>query len=434
MTVFGMPGMAGKVGTDLTPEIALSIGRALGMRYRSAVVSRDARHSGVMISNALASGLCSVGCSVTDIGICPLPVSVKTIKDGGCGVMVTAPDSPPEYNGIRFGNSDGSAFTDVQTEEIRNAAECDGMITYAKHDAVGRISEDGIPAAAYMKVITDAVGTIDCPVIVDCASDSAALVTPALLAGMGADVTTANSNIGMNFFGRHPEPSETNLRDLMKHVRSEPGSIGIAHDGSGSRVAVIDESGRYLSGNTLIMLLASYIKADSAVVPVNATMAVEEIVRGKVIRTNVGDRYISDAMKKNGIQFGGEPSGSFVFGNVSMCPDGIHAAALIAGIASEGSLRQTVDELPRYPTGSGEVRFSCDREDIVKRIDEKLSSAEYGSLIRTDGWRVEMDNGWYFVRLSDTGNRVMITAEARDRAYMSCLLEMAQDAVASCIR
>ncbi|MCL1984361.1 MAG: hypothetical protein FWG58_03045 [Methanomassiliicoccaceae archaeon] len=434
MTIFGVSGVSGIVGGEITPELAMNIGRAAGTLYNKVAVSRDGKRSGSMISNALMAGLCSAGCSVTDIGICPLPTSVRAVEEGGCGIMVTAPNNPSGFNGIRFSNHDGSSFSAKQIEELRKIFEGTSPVRRAKHDSVGIITGRQPPIREHMKMIMNAVGDLDCPVIVDCGSDSTSLITPLLLARMGADVTTMNSNIGKKLIRRPPEPSETNLKDLMKHVRSEPGSIGIAHDGNGSRVAAIDESGRYLSGNTLITLLASYIKADSVVVPINATMAVDEIVKGDVIRTGVGDGRVSEAMRKNEISFGGEPSGTFIFGNASLCPDGIYAAALIAGIASDGSLRQEVDELPNYPVGYKEVKFNGEKEDIAKRIDVKISSTEHESLLKIDGWRVEMDDGWYLVRISGSENKVRIIAEARDKVYMNCLLEIAEDLVASCVR
>ena len=434
MTIFGVSGVSGIVGGEITPELAMNIGRAAGSLYDEVVVSRDGKRTGGMISNALMAGLCSSGCSVTDIGICPLPTSVRAIEEKECGIMVTAPNNPSGFNGIRFSNHDGSSFSSKQIEELRKIFEGTSPVRRVKHDAVGMITGRQPPIRDHMKIIMNAVGELDCPVIVDCGSDSTSLITPLLLAKMGADVTTMNSNIGKKLIRRPPEPSETNLKDLMKQVRSEPGSIGIAHDGNGSRVAAIDESGRYLSGNMLITLLASNIKADSVVVPINATMAVDEIVKGDVIRTGVGDGYVSEAMRKNAISFGGEPSGTFVFGNTSLCPDGIYAAALIASIASEGSLRQEVDELPNYPAGYKEVRFNGDKEDIAKRIDAKISSTEHESLLKIDGWRAEMDDGWYLIRISGSENKVRITAEARDKVYMNCLLEIAEDLVASCVR
>ena len=434
MTVFGVSGVAGKVGGEITPEMAVMVGRAIGLRYRNVVMCRDVKGTGPMISNALAAGLCSVGCDVTNIGICPLPTAVRAIKKDGYGIMVTAPRGPSGYSWIRFINHDGSSFTPSQLKMLSGIADGVFDAPYVKHDSVGIIRNGEPPVAAHIREIIDRIGNIDCPVIVDCAADSASLVTPTLLSDMGADVVTINSCIGRSLAGRPPEPVEANLRDLMKHVRSEPGSIGIAHDGNGSRVGVIDESGRYLCGNTLMTLLASHLKVGSVAVPVDATIAIDEIVKGDVIRTRIGDDHVAEAMKNNGLSFGGESSGTFIFGDASFCPDGIYAAALIASIASEGSLRQSVDELPRYPICKSDVRINCDKEDLAKRLDAKISSSEHRSLIKVDGWRVEMDDGWYLIRLSNFEDKVRITAEARDRVYMNCLMDIAHDTVTSCIR
>ena len=434
MTVFEVSGVAGKVGGEITPEVAVKVGRAIGLRYGRVVLSRDAKGTGPMISNALAAGLCSAGCNVTDVGICPLPTSVRAIDTGGCGIMVTAPRGLSGYSWIRFNNYDGSSFAPAQLADVHKVVNDNMDLPPVKHDKIGMMTSEEPPVTEHISKVIKDIGSLDCPVVIDCASDSTSIVTPLLMTQMGADVTTINSNIHRSLVGRPPEPIEANLRDLIKHVRSEPGSIGVAHDGSGSRVAIIDESGRYVCGNTLVTLLASKLKVSSMVVPVNTTMAVEEIVKGNVIRTKIGDDHVSDALKKNHLQFGAEPSGTFIFGGASFCPDGIYAAAALASIANEGSLRQRVDELPYYPICNSDMKFNCDKSDLAERLDIKIRSMEYESLVTVDGWRVDMADGWYLIRLSNFENKVRITAEARDRVYMNCLLDIARDIVASCIR
>jgi phosphoglucosamine mutase len=434
MTVFGVSGVAGKVGGEITPEIAVKVGRAIGLRYENVVLCRDVKETGPMIANALAAGLCSVGCDVTDIGICPLPTAVRAIEMGGCSMMVTAPRGASGYSWIRFNNYDGSSFAPHQLTDVHRAVSGDAPVPSASHDSIGMIKAGKRPVDVHIRKIMKDIGSIDCPVIIDCASDSTALVSPMLLTQMGADLTTINSNIHRDLVGRPPEPIEANLRDLIKHVRSEPGAIGIAHDGNGSRVGIIDESGKYVGGNTLVALLASHLKVDSITVPVNTTMAVDEIVKGDVIRTRIGDDYVAEAMKKNRLRFGAEPSGTFVFSGASYCPDGVYAAAVLASIASEGSLRQTISELPYYPICDSDVKFNCDKADLAKRLNERMKSVDCESLITVDGWRVEMDDGWYLIRLSNFENKARITAEARDRVYMHCLVDVARDIIVSCMR
>jgi phosphoglucosamine mutase len=346
--------------------------------------------------------------------------------------MVTSPRGPPEYGGVRFINPDGSSFTLNQIKDI--GVQFESAVKYAKHDAVGRIKRNEPPFGEHIGFIRDVVGEIDCPVIVDCASDSTSLVTPPLLAGLGADVTTVNSNIGDGLSRRNPEPIEHNLHDLMSQVRGEPGSIGIAHNGDGSKVGVIDEGGRFVNGNALLALIASRLKADSVAVPYNASMVLDEVVKGDVIRTAAGDGNVAEVMRKNGLPFGGCSTGAMIFGDTLLCPDGIYAAAIIAQIASEGSLRQQIDEMPSYPMASAEMRINGEKEDIAKRLDEKIRSTEYEALISSEGWRVEMPDGWYFIRISGFENAVRITAEARDKMYMSGLMDIAKDIVSACIR
>ena len=431
MISFEVSGIAGTVGADLTPEVAVSAGRAIGQLYRRAAVSRDAGKSGIMLANALTAGLCSAGCDVTDVGICALPTSILSIPADGCGIMVTSPQSFGGYAWIRLNSPGGASFTPLQTGAVRDLAAGNGNVKDVRHDTIGTVSHEDARTAEHIAAIQKAVGVTDCPVIVDCASGTASLITPRLLAGMGADVRTMNADTGPGA-GRMTEHHA--YAGLVKNVRSSPGSVGIGHDGNGSRIAVVDEGGRLLNGNTVIALIASHLKADKIAVPISAGMVIDEVVKGNVVRTKVGDNYLSEAMMKNDIRLGGEPSGMFIFGDSSYCPDGIYAAAVIASIATEGSLRQAADELPSYHTGSADMAVSGSREELAKRLDEKIASGEHDRLIKEDGWRVEMPDGWYLIRISNFENKVRVVAEARDKVYMNCLLDIAKDAVASCIR
>ncbi|MDR2866036.1 MAG: hypothetical protein LBV13_01320 [Methanomassiliicoccaceae archaeon] len=433
MISFGVSGVAGIAGVDITPEAALNVGRAVGRLHKNVTVSRDAGKSGLMIMNALTAGICSVGCEVTNIGICPLPTSILSVGRGGCGVMVISPQSSGGHMWVRMNNADGSSFSPKQMDGVRDIVTAGAPSVDGVPDPVGLIKKEGPRIDEHITSVISSAGTADCPVIIDCMNDASSLIAPRLLADMGADVKAMNSNIGMPLSGRPTELGRTNS-DLIRHVRASPGSIGIAFDGSGSRISVVDESGRLLSGNTLITLIASHLKADSIAVPISTSMAVDEVVKGNVIRTRVGDNHLSEAMKKNGLPLGGEPSGTFIFGNSSFCPDGTHAAAVIAVIASEGSLRQAVDELPSYPVGNADIGIKGDKVDMAKRLDEKIASAGHGSLVTADGWRVGMPDGWYLIRISNFENKVRIVAEARDRVYMNCLMDIAKDIVMSCMR
>jgi phosphoglucosamine mutase len=177
----------------------------------------------------------------------------------------------------------------------------------------------------------------------------------------------------------------------------------------------VDENGIFLSGDEMLAIFARYECKENAtvVVPVDTSMIVDDALPGStVIHTKVGDVYVAEEMKKLKADFGGEPSGSWIFPRISYCPDGIYAAALLVDIVKEKKLSLLRDELPKYPTLRSTV--VCDnskKAKVMEAISSKL--ATMGDVSNIDGIRVDMEDGWVLVRPSGTEAKIRITAEAR---------------------
>jgi phosphoglucosamine mutase len=148
----------------------------------------------------------------------------------------------------------------------------------------------------------------------------------------------------------------------------------------------------------------------------------------------VGDVFVSDALKKSGLKFGGEPSGTFIFADQTFCPDGVYGAAFLAKMAQEASLAEMVDEIPSYPMAQKVYLYDGDREQISAKLWTEISSLDYEQLISEDGWRAEFDSGWFLVRFSGTEPKIRVTAEARDITYMNCLMDIADSVLERCLR
>ena len=416
MARFGSSGIRGLANVDVTPELALRVGQVVGELYNSALVGRDPRTTGPMLAAALTAGVLAAGGDVIDAGLVSTPTLARGAADYGCGVVITASHNPAPYNGIKLWNPDGMAFDEGQQAEIEAALDA-GRFRSSAWDAVGRFSTRDDLVAEHMDAILEEVGRVKLRVVVDCACGATSTITPFLLREMGCDVVAINAQPDGHFPGREPEPTEENLTLLKSTVRQVRADLGIAHDGDGDRMVAVDRDGTFLGGDTLLALFAKQEVKRALVVPVDASMVVEDLLpHAKVYRTRVGDVYVAGELKRRGADFGGEPSGTWIFPKVSLCPDGVYAAARLVKMASEGSLASAVRAIPRYPTIRGAFAYEGPRR---AEIEAKLDAALQGlgaELSRVDGWRLAWEDGWALVRFSGTEPKIRVLAESRDEA------------------
>ncbi len=416
MARFGSSGIRGLANVDVTPDLALRVGQVVGELYNSALIGRDPRTTGPMLASALTAGVLAAGGDVIDAGLVSTPTLARGAVDYGCGVVITASHNPAPYNGIKFWNPDGMAFDESQQEEIEMALDS-GRFRASAWDAVGRCSTRDDLVAQHMDAILEEVGRVKLRVVVDCACGATSTITPFLLREMGCDVVAINAQPDGHFPGREPEPTEENLTLLKATVRQVRADLGIAHDGDGDRMVAVDPEGTFLGGDTLLALFAKQEVKRALVVPVDASMVVEDLLpRAKVYRTRVGDVYVAGELKRRGADFGGEPSGTWIFPKATLCPDGVYAAARLVKMASEGSLASAVRAIPRYPTIRGAFAYEGPRRaNIEAKLDAALQDLG-AQLSRVDGWRLAWEDGWALVRFSGTEPKIRVLAESRDEA------------------
>jgi phosphoglucosamine mutase len=278
------------------------------------------------------------------------------------------------------------------------------------------------------RVLQDFGSGMKLKVVVDCGCGAASLVTPYLLRRMGCEVLALNCDPS-GHFPRDIEPILENLGTLVQVVKATGADLGIAHDGDGDRMVAIDDAGRMIPGDKLLILFARELGAGQVVATVDASMAVEES-GFEVIRTRVGDAFVSDELKLGG-DFGGEPSGCWIFPSVSYCPDGIYAAAQIIRIACEKRLTKLVDDLPSYPILRGSV---MGEGVIIEKLEQRLMENEPISINTIDGLRLSFDDGWLLIRPSGTEPKIRLTAEARSEARAQSLYDLGIEAIRECTR
>ncbi|MGA2680753.1 MAG: phosphoglucosamine mutase [Candidatus Bathyarchaeia archaeon] len=438
--LFGSSGVRGLANVDLTPQLACKIGLAVAeySKAKKAVVARDTRVSGGMLQDALVSGLLSTGTDVYLAGIIPTPALayVTLMLAADAGFMLTASHNPPEYNGIKVFKPDSLSYTDDDQDAVEKKIADD---TYALADwrSLGKtfpFDAEQIYTEMALKAVTL---KRQWRVIVDPGCGATFNVAPSLLKRIGCKVTALNAQPDGHFPARKSEPTAESLKDLADIVKALGADIGVAFDGDGDRVAFVDEKGAFVNFDRSLAAYAAYalnqVGGGTVVTNVEASMCVETMVQaqgGKVIRTRVGDIYLSEAIKQTGAVFGGEPCGAWIHPKFHFCPDGPLSAALMLKALedSKESLSQLVSSVPEYITRR--ENFACknaQKYKVITKLESPLKEAfpDYTDFSTIDGVRLALKHGWLLVRASGTEPLVRLTVEGESLAVANDITQKA---------
>lgn len=427
MGLFGTSGIRGLFDDSLV-FLALKVGLVVGKSYGNVVVGGDTRTSSEAMKRAFMSGLLAAGSRYEDAGVVPTSTLGFAARKFDAAAMITASHNPPEYNGIKLLNPDGSAFGPGQQEQIEEAVSS-GSPETAPWDEVKSSADYSSAIEQHIERIRrDFPGMFKLKVVLDCGCGAASLITPYLLREMGCEVVEINCSPG-GFFPRGIEPTESNLGDLIRATRESGAHLGIAHDGDADRMMAVDDKGRFIPGDKLLLILAREVGAKEVVTTIDASMAIDEM-DFSVRRTRVGDTFVSEELK-NGGDFGGEPSGSWIFPAISLCPDGIYAAAQIVAIASQHRLSGLVDAILAYPL----LRGSISSDGIaMSSLEAHLMAVEPSSVSKVDGMKLNFEDGWLLIRASGTEPKIRLTAEAKSELRVHQLYDKGAEAVRNCAR
>ena len=421
--LFGTSGIRGKIGSEVTCELALNVGKSLAYYLGNegrVVLGYDTRNTNQMLDQAICAGLLESGVDVIKIGMVPTPlVGYATEKlDADAGIMLTASHNPSQYNGIKLWNKNGMAYTSVQEEKIEEIY-ANKQYCSVSWDKVGNLSFNEEIKGQY---IDDLVGMVDIEkglkVVVDCASGAGSEISPLVFRKAGCEVTTLNSQPDGFFPGRNPEPNAENLQTLMKTVVAIGADLGIAHDGDADRMITVDENGEISPFDSLLALISKEFDGD-VVTTVDAGLCMDESVKGEVFRTPVGDVNVAEVIIEKDAAFGGEPSGTWLHPDFCMCPDGILSGLRMAELVSKkGKLSDLLAEIPSYP--NIREKITCSKEAKVKvmeNMEDLLKGAfdDIADVNSLDGVRLTFaDDSWVLVRPSGTEDYIRITLESRD--------------------
>ena len=410
---------------DLTDEVVRLIGKAFGTYAQSfgkknVVLARDCRLSSPRLHKALLDAMLSTGMDVVDIGICPTPVLYFSLfhldRDGG--IQITGSHNPPEQNGFKVCIGKSTIFG----QEIQRIGKLCEKGNFAGGE--GSLSaRDIIPA--YQEYIAGNI-KLDRPlkVIVDAGNGTAGPVAPELMRRLGCEVEEMYCEMDGNFPNHHPDPTVPKyIEEIIGRVKSGEYACGIAYDGDGDRLGVIDDKGAIMWGDQLLILFAREVlerKPGSTIISeVKSSKALfDDIARhgGKPIMWKTGHSLIKEKMKETKAAVAGEMSGHIFFEDRYFgFDDAIYSSCRLLEILSRSDkpLSEMLSDVPKmYSTP--EIRMECPEEikfKAVEELSEYFKSNGY-DVVDIDGARVTFEDGWGLVRASNTQPVLVLRFEA----------------------
>jgi len=427
--LFGTNGVRGTVNEEMNTDLALDLAKAIGTwigKDKVVAIGTDTRDSNYMLKNAVSSGLMATGCDVIDLGEVPTPaIQYYTKELADFGVAITASHNPPEFNGIKCVDDDGTELIKWMEEEIEDIyfSKDFDLVSW---DEVGKKKKDDA-LEMYSKAIMDKIDkeTIKSAkpkILLDCANGAGCNLTPYLLRELGCKVITINAQPDGSFPGHNSEPTPENLQDLISLTSEIDVDLGIAHDGDADRTIFIDEDGEYIHGDRILTLIARELVKEKdggiVVTPVSSSSSVADVVEdngGELIYTAVGSPIVARRMMEEDAVFGGEENGGLIFADHQFCRDGpMTAAKIVEMVAKNGKLSDMIKELPQYSLEKRGVECPDDLKDpLMERLKEVYSETDYDD---TDGLKIYYDDGWVLIRPSGTEPKYRIYSEASDKS------------------
>jgi phosphoglucosamine mutase len=381
---FGTDGVRGIVGEELTAELVERLGRAAALWSRGGrvFVGRDTRESGPMLESAFAEGVASAGGNAVLGGVLPTPAVALLALD--LGAVISASHNPPEYNGVKFFDRDGQKLTDAEEEEI------EALLDEPERAQRGTIDQVGISAESYLEHVLERFGSdLDgLRVGVDCGNGAYSEIAPTAFEQLGAGVLAlATEPDGLNI---NVGSGATDLSLLQSHVGAY--DIGVAFDGDGDRMLAVDADGNAVDGDQILAVLALHLKVDVVVVTSMTNLGFHRLMEEhgiRVVTTDVGDRYVLEALRREGGILGGEQSGHIICLDGHVTGDGLAAALLLCRALEGRSLAEATAVMPKFAQVKENVATRTKdlsgelREEIARLNSELDGSARV--LVRPSG-------------------------------------------------
>jgi phosphoglucosamine mutase len=398
---FGTDGVRGVVGTDLTAELVERLGRAatLWSDGGRVFVGRDTRGSGEELEEAFARGVVAAGGNAVLAGVLPTPAVALLSLD--LAAVISASHNPPEYNGVKLFDGDGRKLNDEAEEEI------EGLFDASFAGKPGQVDHVGVATDSYLDHIVERFGTdlSSLKVVVDCANGAYSGIAPTAFERLGADVTAigcapdgTNINVGCG---------ATDLSALQQAVTSSGADLGVAFDGDGDRMLAVDAGGEVVDGDQILAILMLHLGVDLVAVTVMANLGLHRLAEEhgiRVVTTDVGDRYVLEALRRENGLLGGEQSGHIIYLRDHVTGDGLAAALLLCGALEGRTLEEAAAVMQQFPQAKENIRVAS-KEQLPQALLEAVERVN----TRLEG------RGRVLVRPSGTEPVIRVLAEAENR-------------------
>ncbi len=440
--LFETDGIRGRANVHpMTPEMAMRLGQALAIYFAEGdvppriVIGKDPRRSSYIFEFAVAAGACSMGASTFQLGPLPNPATafLTVSMRAQAGVMISASHNPYYDNGIKVFGGDGFKLPDRVEEEIEALMKDDARLAQRPTGSrIGRAYRIEDAAGRYIAFVKDSfpdhLTLRGLKIVVDCANGAAYRVAPAVFEELGATVVE---------LGVYPDGTNINRRVgalypdyVARVVRREKAHLGIALDGDADRVILVDEKGVVADGDSIMALVAramiagGTLRDNTVVATIMSNMGLEkelESVGGRLLRTKVGDRYVLEAMRQGGYNFGGEQSGHLIFSDHTTTGDGLIAALQVIKcmLASEKPLSVLAAGMERFPQDSRKIT-------VAQKTPLEQVPAMQKALAQAEG--ILGEQGRTVVRYSGTEPVLRLMVEARDEALVGKVLDLLEEA------
>ena len=402
---FGTDGVRGIVGQNLSVELVEQLGKAatLWSGRGRVFVGRDTRGSGPELEEAFARGVVAAGGNAVLAGVLPTPAVALLALD--LGAVVSASHNPPEYNGIKLFDREGRKLTDADEEEIEALLD-------APAAGGGAIDRVDVASDSYAEHVVERFGSdlTGLRIVVDCAHGAYSGIGPDAFRHLGADVTAigaapdgANINLGCG---------ATDLGLLQETVRAGGHDLGVAFDGDGDRMLAVDGSGAIVDGDQILAVLALHLGVELVAVTVMTNLGFHRLMEERGIRvvvTDVGDRYVLEALRREGGLLGGEQSGHVIYLRDHVTGDGLAAALLLCAAVRGRTLAEAAAVMPQYPQAKLDVRVA--RREVPQSVLDEAARLN----AELDGRRRVL------VRPSGTEPLIRVLGEAETQAEADAL-------------
>lgn len=439
--LFGTDGVRGRVGQTLTPELAYRLGRAAGTvlaadaqgDHRTVVIGRDSRLSGQMLEAALTAGLTATGMDVISCGLIPTPAVAWLVRTyhAVAGVVISASHNPYWDNGIKFFNQAGLKLSDDKEDEIARLVEKTAELPYAAEDAIGQVMYDGEAVERYKDFLLQQAQFKACSLkaVVDCANGSASPIAEKLFSDLGLKVVMrANHPDGVNI---NADCGSTHMDGLIEAVLAEGADIGLAFDGDADRFLAVAADGSVIDGDQLMSIYAHDLQArgeldpNLLVVTVMSNLGLKLAMKKSgvdLVETQVGDRYVNEALTAHDGVLGGEQSGHIIFRRINSTGDGLLSALMLLNImVRQGlSLKELAASMQRMP----QILVNVKVRDKNAWADDERISAVIAKVEAALG-----ETGRVLVRASGTEPLLRVMVEGENKAEIDQLAHEIADEI-----